>query len=154
MTDQGALKTWMYFKVFFYFKGKPVFLCLVVTVLSCGKAAAYLTSSLIAVSGSQGVVALLLPLAKPVIFLCNAFDLEGVHFTVESCGEMIRRKGEVQEKLSTLMVFLPKKKKKKKNIDKKFNSVSPSVNFRISRVSKVVSKKRMAVGNHPSENLR
>lgn len=102
------------------------------------------------------MVALLLPLAKPVIFLCNAFDLEGVHFTVESCGEMIRRKGEVQEKLLTLMVFYQKEKKieKRKNIDKKFNSVSPSVTFRISRVNKVVSKKHMAVGNHPLENLK
>lgn len=87
-----------------------VVLCLAVSVPSCGKAAAYLTSSLFAVSGSQGVVALLLPLAKPVIFLCNAFDLEGVHFTVESCREMIRRKEEVQEKLLSLMVFYQKKK--------------------------------------------
>lgn len=110
MTDRGALKGWMYFKVFLFLKGKMVVLCLAVSVPSCGKAAAYLTSSLIAVSGSQGVVTLLLPLAKPVIFLCNAFDLEGVHFTVESCREMIRRKGEVQEKLLSLMVFYQKKK--------------------------------------------
>lgn len=71
--------------------------CLVVAVLSRGKAAAYLTSCLIAVSGSQGVVVLLLPFAKPVIFLCNAFDLEGVNVAVELCGGIIRRKG-VQEK--------------------------------------------------------
>lgn len=94
----------MYFKVFLFFKGKMVLLYLEVSVPWCGKAAAYLTCSLIAVSGSQGVVAFLLPFAKPVIFLCNGFDLEGVHFTVESCGEMIRRKGEVQEKLLSLMV--------------------------------------------------
>lgn len=124
-----------------------VLLCLVVSVPSCGKAAAYLTFPLIAVSGSQGVVVLLLPFAKPVIFLCNAFDLEGVHFTVESCGEIIRRKG-VQEKLSSLTFFT------KKKIDKNFNSVSPSVIFRISRVSRVVNTEHMAVGNHPSENLK
>lgn len=114
---------------------------------SCGKAAAYLTSSLIAVSVSQGVVVLLLPFAKPVLFLCNAFDLEGVHFTVELCGEMIRRKG-VQEKLLSLMFSY------KKKIDKQFNSVSPSVIFRISMVNRVVNKEHMAVGNHPSENLK
>lgn len=76
-----------------------VLLCLVVSVPSCGKTAAYLVSSLVVVSGSQGVVVFVLPFAKPVVFLCNAFDLGGVHFTVESHGEMIRRKGEVQEEL-------------------------------------------------------
>lgn len=54
-----------------------VVLCLTVSVLLCGKAAAHLSSSLIAVSWSQGVVGLLLPLAKPVILLCNAFDFRG-----------------------------------------------------------------------------
>lgn len=63
-----------------FFKGQVIVLCLAVSVLSCGKAAAYLSSSLIAVSWSQGVVVLLLPLAKPVILL---LILEGVCFTVE-----------------------------------------------------------------------
>lgn len=63
-----------------FFKGEVVVLCLAVSVPSCGKAAAYLSSSLIAVSWSQGVVVFLLPSAKPVILL---LILEGVCFTVE-----------------------------------------------------------------------
>lgn len=91
------------------------------------------------------MVVFLLPFAKPVIFLCNAFGLENVHFTVESCGEMIRKKGKIQEKLLSLMVFY----KNKQIIDKKFNSVSLSVIIRISQVSNVVNEKHVAVGNHP-----
>lgn len=76
MSDTGALKCWVLQGVPF-FKGKVVVLCLTVSMLLCGKAAAYLSSSLIAVSWSQGGVVLLLPLANPVILLCNAFDFRG-----------------------------------------------------------------------------
>lgn len=64
---------------------------------------------------------------------------------MESCGEMIRKKGKVQEKMLSLMVFY----KNKQIIDKKFNSVSLSVIVRISQVSNVVNEKHVAVGNHP-----
>lgn len=72
-----------------------VVLCLAVSVLSCGKAVAYLSSSLIAVSWSQGVVVPLLPLAKPVILLCNAFDFRGSTLYSGIMWRTIRRKGGV-----------------------------------------------------------
>jgi len=48
------------------------------------------------------VVVLLLPSAKPVISLCNAFDFRGSTLCSGIMGRVIRREGGVQENLLSL----------------------------------------------------
>lgn len=130
-------------------KGKVVVLHLTVWVFSCGKAVAYLSSSLITVSWSQGVVMLLLPLQNQLFYSIMLLIVEGVHFKEVWCGEWLEGKEKYRKICCVWCFFIGKK-----FMTRILNSVAPSVIFRVSRVSKVVNHKHMAVGSHPSDSLK